>query len=71
MQGRCQSVRVRRDPRPVFIATLICSDERCAEELELVTGDLDELEVAACDCGCTLVALAVADWEPAPMLALV
>jgi hypothetical protein len=49
----------------VLIATLICSDEACAEELDLVAEHLDELEMAACACGCTLVLLAVDAWEPA------
>jgi hypothetical protein len=55
----------------VFIATLICSDERCADEHELVTGDLAALVDEACACGCTLVLLAVAEWEPAALPALV
>jgi hypothetical protein len=55
----------------VFIATLICSDERCAEELERVGDDLGALADGACDCGCTLVLLAVAEWEPAALPALV
>ena len=49
----------------MLIASLICSDEACAEELEAVVEDLDDLEAAACACGCTLVLLAVASWEPA------
>jgi hypothetical protein len=55
----------------VFIATLICSDEDCAEELDLVADDLDALEAAACDCGCTLLVLSVSAWERAELLALV
>jgi hypothetical protein len=52
----------------VLLATLICSDEDCAAELELVVDDLDAVEAEACACGCTLVLLAVSEWEPAPML---
>jgi len=54
----------------VFLATLICSDERCAQEIELTGADVGVLAGQACDCGCTLVLLAVSDWEPArlPML---
>jgi hypothetical protein len=58
----------------VLIATLICSDEACAEELDLVADDLDALDaldVAACDCGCTLVVLSVSDWSPAELPLLV
>ena len=49
----------------MFIATLICSDEACAEETEVVTPDLAELDVAACACGCTLVVFGVSDWTEA------
>ena len=74
LQRIVQSVRGRRDPRrAMFLATLICSDERCAEEVELVVShELDALDAAACSCGCTLVLLAVSGWERAarPALAL-
>jgi hypothetical protein len=52
----------------VLVATLICSDEDCAAELELAVEDLDALEAEACVCGCTLVLLAVSEWESAPLL---
>jgi hypothetical protein len=59
----------------VLLATLICSDEACAAEAELPVFRLDQLDGAACECGCTLVLLAVAEWTPAevrrPALALV
>jgi hypothetical protein len=51
----------------VLLATLICSDEACAEEVDLVTGHLAPLDAAACDCGCTLVLLAVSECERAPL----
>lgn len=51
----------------MFLATLICSDEDCAEEVERVVGHLVELDAAACDCGCTLVVLAISEWSPAPL----
>jgi hypothetical protein len=51
----------------MFLATLICSDESCAEEVELTVGHLVELDAAACDCGCTLVLLAVDEWAPAAL----
>jgi hypothetical protein len=55
----------------VYIAALICSDEACAEEHDVVVDDLKALAVAACDCGCALVALSISAWEPAelPVLA--
>jgi len=48
----------------VLLATLICSDEDCARELDLPVEDLGDLDHAACDCGCTLVLLAVAEETP-------
>ena len=55
----------------VLIATLICSDEDCAQEHDVVADDLDALDPAACDCGCTLVVLAISDWSPARLPLLV
>jgi hypothetical protein len=49
----------------VLLATLICSDEACAAEAEVPVFRLDELDDAACECGCTFVLLAVAEWTPA------
>jgi hypothetical protein len=72
LQRIVQSVRARRDPgSAMFLATLICSDEHCAEAVELVVShELDALDAAACPCGCTLVLLAVSEWERAPRPAL-
>jgi hypothetical protein len=55
----------------VLIATLICSDEDCAQEHDLVAEDPAALDTAACDCGCTLVLLAISDWSPAELPVLV
>ena len=44
----------------MFGVELICSDEACAEISEAV-GDLWELELLVCECGCTLQVTAV--WE--------
>jgi hypothetical protein len=59
----------------VLLAMLICSDEACAEEVELVVRELDDTERAACDCGCTRVLVGVAEWSAptavrVPLLAL-
>ena len=51
----------------MLLATLICSDEDCAAELDAVVDDLDVLEAQACACGCTLVLLAVSEWEAAAL----
>jgi hypothetical protein len=44
----------------VFVATLICSDVDCAEELE-AWGTLEELDALACDCGCVYVVVGIAE----------
>jgi hypothetical protein len=49
----------------VLIADLICSDEDCAAEVDLVAESVDAFGEAVCDCGCTLVVLAVSDWTRA------
>ena len=36
----------------MYVARLICSDERCAEEILAEARTLDELATLACDCGC-------------------
>lgn len=46
------------------IVQLVCSDPDCAEEQELLVSDLDEVDDAACECGCCLVVLSVANYEP-------
>ncbi|MGV1049603.1 MAG: hypothetical protein ACOYD4_13900 [Solirubrobacterales bacterium] len=44
---------------------IVCSDPECeAELLPLWVEDLDQAEAAACDCGCAVVALRVALYEP-------
>lgn len=45
----------------MFHAMLICSDGDCADTFE-AWGTLEELEVLACDCGCTLEVLS---WDEA------
>jgi hypothetical protein len=42
--------------------TVCCSD--CAGESELVVADLDDVERESCQCGYSLVVLAVASFEP-------
>jgi hypothetical protein len=45
----------------VLHATLICSDEACAEELEAYGVRLEELEALACECGCAMQIIAVSE----------
>jgi hypothetical protein len=46
----------------MLYAILICSDPDCAEELEAY-GELEDFEKLACDCGCTLQAIAFGEAE--------
>lgn len=59
-----ESVRHRRDHRPMWIVKVVCSDPDCAEEQEIVVAELDEADAAVCDCGCCVVTLSVAGFEP-------
>jgi hypothetical protein len=52
----------------LLYAILICSDPGCAEELEAY-GQLADFERLACDCGCTLQAIAFGEAEPAEISA--
>ncbi len=45
----------------MWFGRLICSDERCAEEVEVLAETLLELEILACGCGCALHVLGFAD----------
>ncbi len=45
----------------MYVARLICSDERCAEEILAEARTLEELETLACDCGCGLELIAWPD----------
>src|SRR3954453_20710118 len=51
----------------MLIASLICSDPDCAEQRDVVAASLDAVdrEAPCCDCGCTLLVLAVSGWGPA------
>lgn len=42
--------------------TVLCSD--CAEEVEVVVADLDDIEREVCPCGYSYVARSVASFEP-------
>jgi hypothetical protein len=43
---------------------VICSDEDCAELTEVLVEDLEEVEAVVCECGYSVVVLAVASFEP-------
>jgi hypothetical protein len=48
----------------MLYAVLICSDEECAQEFE-GWGDAGDFEKLACECGCTLQAIAFCEAQPA------
>jgi hypothetical protein len=48
----------------MLYATLICTNEECAREFE-AWGDLADFEALACECGCTLQAIAFCEAQPA------
>ncbi len=51
-------------------ATLICTDDDCAETVE-AWGDLDALALMLCDgCDCLMQIIAVSESEPAPLVHL-
>jgi hypothetical protein len=45
----------------MWVIDLVCSDDNCAQEFEILVADLDEVDWYACDCGCCLVTLGVAE----------
>lgn len=48
----------------MWIVKVVCSDPDCAEEQEIVVAELDEADAAVCGCGCCVITLAVASFEP-------
>lgn len=40
---------------------LVCSDDECGQEIELLVAEIDEADRIACECGCALVTLKVAE----------
>jgi hypothetical protein len=44
----------------MWIVDVICSDPECAAEHEVIVDELDDVELAVCDCGCCYVVIAVA-----------
>lgn len=44
--------------------TAVCSDPACDEEVLLWVREIDEVDREVCACGCCLVTLRVASFEP-------
>jgi hypothetical protein len=54
----------------MLYATLLCTDEDCAETVE-VWGELDALTLVLCDgCDCLMQIIDVSESEPAPLVHL-
>gem|GEM_PF-2424138 len=54
----------------MWIVRVVCSDSSCAEEHEVVVSRLDDVEESVCEgCGCCVVVLAVASFEPLSLIA--
>lgn len=43
---------------------VVCSDSDCAEEVELLVEDLDDVDREACACGYCVLIVSVASFEP-------
>jgi hypothetical protein len=47
----------------MWILHLICSDDDCTEEIELVVAELEEAERVGCTCGHSFVLASVSEGE--------
>ena len=47
----------------MWLVQLLCTDDGCAEEIEAVVDDLEEIEELACTCGCTYALLGISEVE--------
>ena len=45
----------------MWAINLVCSDDECGQEVEVLVSDLDEIDWYVCECGCCLVTLSVAE----------
>jgi hypothetical protein len=45
----------------MWVIDLVCSDDDCAEEIEILVADLDDVDRYVCACGCCLLSIAVAE----------
>jgi hypothetical protein len=53
----------------MWVIDVVCSDPECAEEREIVVAEIDEVDLAACECGGCFVTLTVARFEPVAIAA--
>jgi hypothetical protein len=51
--------------RALWAVDVACSDPACTEESEVILAELDDAEWVVCECGHTMVAIAIAEFEPA------
>jgi hypothetical protein len=47
----------------MLVARMLCSDPQCAEEVEILVEEVDELDRVWCECGYGLVVTAVSETE--------
>jgi len=47
----------------VFIVHVTCSDQDCAEEIEAVVDDLEEVDDVVCECGAGTVLVSIAELD--------
>jgi hypothetical protein len=45
----------------MWLIRMVCSDDDCAREVEALVAEIDEVDRIVCECGCSLVTLAVAE----------
>ena len=48
---------------PMWSIDIVCSDPECEWEAEVLVGDLEEVELLICECGCCTTVRAVATHE--------
>jgi hypothetical protein len=48
----------------MWLMKVVCSDTECGEEFELMVEELEEVDRAICACECSVITLAVANFEP-------
>ncbi len=47
----------------MYVARLVCSDVACADERTAEAATIAELEVLACECGCSFAVIGWPDWS--------
>lgn len=45
----------------MWLIQMVCSDDDCAQEIEALVAEIEDVDRIVCECGCSLVTLAVAE----------